>query len=105
MSRFGSHCKRCRCFRENISSPDVKAGMVAAKKRGSKIGRPRAAVDLDVAMKMKGEGKSVRDIAKALGVGVGTVQRALQGVPKGSPDPASGRDRQPLGLQGHGKAA
>ncbi len=67
--------------------------------------RPRAAVDLDVALKMKAEGKSVRDIAKALGVGVGTVQRALQGVPKGSPDPASGRNRQPLGLQGHGEAA
>jgi len=28
MSRFGTYCKRCRCFRENISSPEVKAGMV-----------------------------------------------------------------------------
>ena len=55
----------------------TKAGMAAAKKRGSKIGRPRACVDLHMALKMKGEGKSVREIAKALGVGVGTVQRAL----------------------------
>ena len=27
MSRFGIYCKKCRCFRENISSPEVKAIM------------------------------------------------------------------------------
>ncbi len=61
----------------------TKADMEAAKKRGAKIGRPRASLDLDTALMMKGEGKSVRDIAKALGVGVGTVYRALP-KPRGS---------------------
>jgi len=28
VSRFGSHCKRCRCFRENITSPEIREGMV-----------------------------------------------------------------------------
>ena len=27
MSRFGTYCKRCRAFRENISSEEVKASM------------------------------------------------------------------------------
>jgi len=27
MSRFGTYCKRCRCFRENISSPEIRASM------------------------------------------------------------------------------
>jgi DNA invertase Pin-like site-specific DNA recombinase len=58
----------------------TKAGMQAAKRRGSRIGRPRACVDMHMALQMKQQGKSVRDIAKALGVGVGTVCRAL---PKG----------------------
>jgi len=83
----------------------TRAGMQAAKKRGSKIGRPPASVDVEVALTMKREGKSMKEIATVLGVGVSTLYRAMTGLPKGSPDPASGRDRQPLDLQGVGRAA
>jgi DNA invertase Pin-like site-specific DNA recombinase len=66
----------------------TRAGLAAAKRRGARVGRPRARVDGDRAVALRDQGKSVREIAKALGVGVGTVQRLLAAVPKPSPETA-----------------
>lgn len=66
----------------------TRTGLAAAKRRGARVGRPKAKVDPDDVAALRAEGKTVREIAKALGVGIGTVHRLLAAVPKPSPDPA-----------------
>jgi DNA invertase Pin-like site-specific DNA recombinase len=58
----------------------TKAGMSAARKRGSRIGRPRARLDVDRLRELHGQGLPVRQIAAELGVGASTVQRHLEGL-------------------------
>lgn len=53
------------------------AGLETAKRNGKKLGRRERAIDLDEAYKLRKAGKSIRETAKALGVGVGTLHRAL----------------------------
>jgi putative DNA-invertase from lambdoid prophage Rac len=55
----------------------TKAGVAAARKRGTRLGRPRARVDRDRLHELRAQGWSVRKIAKTLGVGSSTVQRRL----------------------------
>jgi putative DNA-invertase from lambdoid prophage Rac len=55
----------------------TKAGMLAARRRGSKIGRPRRRVDLDLARELRQSGKTLRQVAAELGVGPATLHRAL----------------------------
>jgi len=55
----------------------TKAGIAAARKRGARIGRPPARLDLDHLRALRGEGKSVREIAQILQVGTSTVMRHL----------------------------
>lgn len=56
----------------------VKAGMDAARRRGEKIGRPRVRVDVARALSLRAGGMSYRKIATTLGVGAGTVHRAIK---------------------------
>jgi DNA invertase Pin-like site-specific DNA recombinase len=65
----------------------VRCGVQAAIRRGEKIGRPRKDVDVDAALAMRATGKSLREIARDLKVGLATLHRALHGVPETSPDP------------------
>lgn len=55
----------------------TKAGLAAARKRGARIGRPPAKLDGDHLRALRGEGKSVREIAAILQVGASTIQRRL----------------------------
>ena len=58
----------------------TKAGLAAARRRGRHPGRPRAldSRGLRRARRMRKRGKSLRHIADVLGVGTGTVHRALK---------------------------
>ena len=57
------------------------AGLEYARRHGTKsgkpIGRPRAVFRHDQVLQLHGEGLSGREIARRLGVGEGTVRRAL----------------------------
>jgi DNA invertase Pin-like site-specific DNA recombinase len=55
----------------------TRCGVAAARRRGARIGRPRVRVDVDRVVELRGAGMSVRDIAAAIKVGVGTVHRLL----------------------------
>lgn len=59
----------------------TKAGMARAARQGTRsgrrIGRPRRRFDVDAARAMLGDGRSQRDVARSLGVGLGTLQRAI----------------------------
>ena len=53
------------------------ASVASARRRGSRIGRPRAEVDVEKARALRGKGISYRKVAREMGVGVATVHRAL----------------------------
>lgn len=53
------------------------AGVATARRNGKALGRPKVALDIDAAMRMRKQGQSIATIAKKLGCGVGTVHRAI----------------------------
>jgi DNA invertase Pin-like site-specific DNA recombinase len=55
----------------------VKAGLANAKRRGRKVGRPRATVNIVKVHEMAADGLSARAIAKTIGVSDYTVRRIL----------------------------
>jgi DNA invertase Pin-like site-specific DNA recombinase len=64
-------------FEREMIRERVKAGMAAAKHKGTRIGRPKVSLDQKRARKLHKSGFSQRAIAEALGVGKGTVARLL----------------------------
>ncbi|MES2136625.1 MAG: recombinase family protein [Pseudomonadota bacterium] len=63
--------------RQRISDR-TKAGMDRAKRAGKHCGRPYRVFRKDVAREMRRKGESLRAIARKLGVGKGTVERAVK---------------------------
>jgi DNA invertase Pin-like site-specific DNA recombinase len=72
-------------FEKGILIERTKAGMAAAARRpGVRIGRPPARVDLGRVAELRAEGRSLREVARELGVGPATIHRAISaGDPKG----------------------
>jgi DNA invertase Pin-like site-specific DNA recombinase len=66
-------------FERGLLIQRVKSGVAAARRRGARLGRPRARLDDDELRRLRGEGLSVRKIAETLHVGSSTVQRRLGG--------------------------
>jgi DNA invertase Pin-like site-specific DNA recombinase len=56
----------------------TRAGMAAAKRRGARIGRPRAALSASELWRRHRIGESVAEMARGLGVARSTVRAALQ---------------------------
>ena len=53
------------------------AGLARARRQGKKLGRPRVTVDANQVAILRGQGLAWEAIATRLGVGYGTVRRAL----------------------------
>jgi DNA invertase Pin-like site-specific DNA recombinase len=64
-------------FERNVLIERTKAGLEAARRRGAQIGRPRVRVDVERALALRAQGRSIRQTAKALGIGAATLHRAL----------------------------
>lgn len=64
-------------FERALIQERIKSGLRRAISQGKQIGRPRASIDPAVAYRMRQEGRSLREIASALSVGKGTVERLL----------------------------
>jgi DNA invertase Pin-like site-specific DNA recombinase len=62
----------------------VSAGIRNARASGKQLGRPRRIVSQDEIVRLKAEGFSLREIAKKLGVGYGTVRQRLRHPPRDS---------------------
>ena len=60
----------------------VRAGMARAKAEGKRIGRPVRWVDLEQLRRLRAEGRSIREIARALGVPRSTVAKRLAALPR-----------------------
>src|SRR5713226_2214345 len=57
-------------FERDLIVERVRAGMAHARAMGKRIGRPRAIVDVEAVRNLRSQGKSLRNIAMALGVRV-----------------------------------
>ena len=76
-------------FERDLIRERTRAGMASARRKGSRIGRPRAHVSVGRARALLAQGWSQTAVARELGVPRSTLARALERV---SPeDPASAR--------------
>jgi DNA invertase Pin-like site-specific DNA recombinase len=66
-------------FERNLIADRVRSSLAASRRRGVRLGRPPVHVDVCRALVLRSEGKSLRVVARDLGVGVATLVRALQG--------------------------
>jgi DNA invertase Pin-like site-specific DNA recombinase len=81
-------------FEHSIIQERVKAGLRNAVAKGKWLGRPQAEVSEAKITELRTSGASWREIAKEMGLGVGTVHRASQrrsknlcgGIPDGPPE-------------------
>lgn len=81
-------------FERDLIRDRVLAGLKRAKAQGVRLGRPRVIVDVLRARTMLAEGKSLRQVAKALHVALATLARA---VPKTSGSGTRVSTRQVVG--------
>lgn len=65
-------------FERALIQERVRAGLRNAKQKGKKLGRPRAVVDVARITALRDSGASFRTIARELGLGMGTLYKALQ---------------------------
>ncbi len=76
-------------FERELIRDRVRSGLAAARARGKRLGRPRIAVDASEVARLRAQGASIASIASELGLGKGTVQRALCGHTKNPSSDAS----------------
>lgn len=62
----------------SIIQERIMAGLARARKQKKQLGRPRRVFDRHKAIALHREGKSIRDIASALGIGKDTVHAAIR---------------------------
>ena len=74
-------------FERDLIAERVRAGIAHARARGKRIGRPRAEIDVAKVVDRRTAGQSLRGIAKALGVPVSRVRRALAIIKSDPPSP------------------
>jgi DNA invertase Pin-like site-specific DNA recombinase len=65
-------------FERELIRERTRAGLAAARRRGARIGRPRATVDRDRLDQLVAAGASWRQIGRELGIGQGTVAGLLR---------------------------
>jgi len=66
-------------FERELIRERVASGVANAKRQGKQLGRPRRVLDRARALELRKRGMSFPKIAQELGVGLGTVVRAIQG--------------------------
>jgi DNA invertase Pin-like site-specific DNA recombinase len=64
-------------FERALIQERVKAGIRNAKAKGKRIGRPPHQVECSKVLELRAQGRSWRSISKQLGLGLGTVYRAV----------------------------
>src|SRR5713226_6656036 len=63
-------------FERDLIAERVRAGIAHARALGKRIGRPRAEINVERVSGLRGQGRSLRQIAQALNVPVSRVRRA-----------------------------
>jgi DNA invertase Pin-like site-specific DNA recombinase len=65
-------------FERSVLIERTRSGLDSARRRGVRLGRPRVELDVAKAQRLRAQGRSFRDVAKAMGVKVATLHRALK---------------------------
>ncbi len=78
-------------FERDLIRDRVVAGLRRARSQGKRLGRPRVAVDLARVVALRSDGKSIRAVARAVGVSAMVVSRALAGLAACTKNAASSR--------------
>lgn len=76
-------------FERGLIQERVRAGLRNAKAKGRRLGRPRLELDVARIASLRAQGRSWAAIAAELGVGAGSVRRAVLGSAKNPSDSAS----------------
>jgi DNA invertase Pin-like site-specific DNA recombinase len=66
-------------FERSLIQERVRAGISRARSKGTRLGRPGGELDHARVIELRAQGASLRQIARELKVGLGTVHRALPG--------------------------
>ena len=66
-------------FERELIRERVCAGVKNARQKGKRLGRPKAVFDRQRAVELRQQGRSFPEIARELGIGLGTVVRAING--------------------------
>ena len=66
-------------FERELIRERVCAGVRNARQKGKRLGRPKRVFDRQRAVELRQQGRSLPQIARELGVGLGTVVRAING--------------------------
>jgi len=69
-------------FERALIQERVRAGLRNSRSKGKKLGRPRVTVDASKIASLRSQGRSWAEIVAEMGIGKGTAQRALAGLPK-----------------------
>src|SRR5437588_7454195 len=69
-------------FERALIQERVRAGLRNARNKGMRLGRPRVTVDASKIAFLRTQGRSWAEIVAEMGIGKGTAQRALAGLPK-----------------------
>jgi DNA invertase Pin-like site-specific DNA recombinase len=69
-------------FERALIQERVRAGIRNARAKGKRVGRPRVNVDASKIASLRAQGRSWSEIVAEMGIGKGTAQRALAGLPK-----------------------
>ena len=64
-------------FERDLIRERTRAGVAAARRRGRRLGRPRVNVPVAQAQRLRGQGRSMAEVARDLGVSRSTLRRAL----------------------------
>ena len=62
----------------DIIAERVKGGLRKARANGKRLGRPETGVDVNKVIEYKEQGKSIREIAKDMGLSRGKAERTLK---------------------------
>ena len=65
-------------FERDLIRERTKAGLARARAQGKQLGTPKKDVDLERVLALRGQGKSLREIGKALGVSHQTIKNRLR---------------------------
>lgn len=74
------HLKLAAAFAEyerEVARERTCSGVAAARRRGARLGRPRRVFDIERARALIAAGRPLREAANVVGVGYGTLRRAL----------------------------
>ena len=67
-------------FERGLTRERIMAGIQNARARGVRFGRPRVGFDIGAALALRKDGRSIREVAKSVGVSAATLFRVLRGI-------------------------